>query len=151
MYKVGAWGVLGALLWGCGGAPGWVNQCAKPANIQQDKVVACGVADILDDDIESATSLAGTKARDKLADFVLQTHKQESGAKRVHVELQGTELRTKWVAPDKVFVLVDMDVQMSKQAQITEEKPAPQTSLQDKAVPENKKPTQATQKNIKKD
>ncbi|WP_121022749.1 hypothetical protein [Helicobacter vulpis] len=111
-------GALGILLWGCGGAPGWVTACNKPATIEQDKVVACGAADILEGDVENATSLAGAKARDKLATFILQAQKRDGDTKKLYVELQGTELRTKWVAPNKVFVLVDMDVHMSQKAQI---------------------------------
>ncbi len=119
MHRTGALLVLCFFLCSCGGVPSWVAQCATPAKSQQGKVLACGMADVFEGDVDSALDIASTEARAKLADFVLKTRKKEF-TQKARVELQGTRIQAEWVAQGKVYALVDMDVELAKSARITE-------------------------------
>ncbi|WP_233704533.1 hypothetical protein [Helicobacter bizzozeronii] len=100
--------------------------------MDQNSLLACASAPITDGDIDYATSLASTKARDKLADFVLKDQ-QPALSGKFHVEIRNTKLDARWVGQGQVYVLLSMDLEENKQAKITQEpEPAGDLDKQDK-------------------
>ncbi|WP_120952568.1 hypothetical protein [Helicobacter sp. L8] len=129
MLKMGVFGALSVLLFSCAqGAPKWVSQCAKPATLQENKVVACGVATILEGDVDNALSVAGARARAKLADFL----SGDQNRQQVHVELRATKIQAEWISQDRAYALVDVHASNAK------------------TLPPVSKDTPATQDNTKK-
>ncbi|GMB95678.1 hypothetical protein NHP22001_02670 [Helicobacter sp. NHP22-001] len=101
---------------GCG-APGWVQNCPTKAYTEQSNLLACASAPIVGGDVDYATNLAGTKARDEMASWVLAEQRQ-APKQAVRVELVGARLESKWVDASKVYVLFSVDLQAAKKAKI---------------------------------
>lgn len=102
--------------------------------------MACASAPIVSGNIDYAANLASTKAKGRMAAWVLAKNPKASG----RVELVGTRLESKWVGASQVYVLFGVDVAQAIKASNTAapkeptstEKPAPKAQ-------EPKAPTQA--------
>ncbi|BCZ16756.1 hypothetical protein NHP190003_00380 [Helicobacter sp. NHP19-003] len=114
---------------GCAANPAWVQNCPTEAYIKGGKLLACAGAPIASGDIDYAVNLASTKAKDKMAAWVLAKNPKASG----QVELVGTRLESKWVGASRVYVLFSVDV---AQAQATK---TPNTATPKESTP---KPTE---------
>ncbi|BEG56355.1 hypothetical protein NHP21005_00430 [Helicobacter sp. NHP21005] len=92
-----------------------MQNCSAKAYTQGSRLLACASAPIVSGDINYATNLASTKAKGKIAAWVLAKNPKASG----RVELVGTRLESKWVGVSLVYVLFGVDVAQAIKASNT--------------------------------
>ncbi|CRF51100.1 hypothetical protein HHE06_09590 [Helicobacter heilmannii] len=104
---------------GCASNPTWVQNCPAKAYTKGDALLACASASIVDGDVDYATSLAGTRAKDKMLAWILANNPKGSG----QVELVGAYMESKWISPSQVFVLFSVDANKAREVKMPSKAP----------------------------
>lgn len=96
-----------------------MQNCPAKAYTKGDALLACASASIVGGDVDYATSLAGTRAKDKMLAWILANNPKGSG----QVELVGAYMESKWISPSQVFVLFSVDANKAREVKMPSKAP----------------------------